>query len=469
MADTKISAATDIVTLNATDMVPVARSGDTSAYHATMAEVATFANKAATVVTSWNTRAGAVTLTSADVNTALGYTAYNATNPSGYQTAAQVTTSLGAYLPLVGGTLTGALDLAADPTVALGAATKQYVDAHTPAGGASITVSDTAPASPASGALWWDSVGGQLYLWYTDPNSSQWVATSSQAVGTAGGGGVTSWNTRTGAVVLSSADVTGALTFTPYNATNPSGYQTASQVTTAVAPALNNAGRNRLHNGGFRINQRTYVSGTALAAAAYGFDRWKAGAGGCTLTFTATPPTTTITITAGTLQQIVETLDVEGGAYTLSWTGTAQGRVNAGTYGASPVTVTGLAANTAITVEFNAGTLGQVQLESGSVATVFERVGHGDDLRHCQRFYQTGSLFFAANSGAGQQAYAGVSFPVTMRGTPTVTTNYTTQTNCSGSTVLGAATTPFGLAPFTVVTATGSFEIRGTFTASADL
>ena len=34
---------------------------------------------------------------------------YAASNPSGYQTAAQVTASLGSYLPLAGGTLTGAL------------------------------------------------------------------------------------------------------------------------------------------------------------------------------------------------------------------------------------------------------------------------------------------------------------------------------------------------------------------------
>jgi hypothetical protein len=38
------------------------------------------------------------------------------------------------------------------------------------------------------------------------------------------GSGVTSFNTRTGAVTLTSGDVTGALTFTPYNATNPSNY-----------------------------------------------------------------------------------------------------------------------------------------------------------------------------------------------------------------------------------------------------
>ncbi len=38
--------------------------------------------------------------------------------------------------------------------------------------------------------------------------------------------GVTSFNTRTGAITLTSGDVTGALGFTPYNATNPSGYIT---------------------------------------------------------------------------------------------------------------------------------------------------------------------------------------------------------------------------------------------------
>jgi len=37
-------------------------------------------------------------------------------------------------------------------------------------------------------------------------------------------GGVSSFNTRTGAVTLTSGDVTGALTYTPYNATNPSNY-----------------------------------------------------------------------------------------------------------------------------------------------------------------------------------------------------------------------------------------------------
>jgi hypothetical protein len=52
-------------------------------------------------VTSFNTRTGAITLSSADVTTALGYTPYNNTNPSGYITgitSANVTTALG-YTP----------------------------------------------------------------------------------------------------------------------------------------------------------------------------------------------------------------------------------------------------------------------------------------------------------------------------------------------------------------------------------
>jgi hypothetical protein len=53
-------------------------------------------------------------------------------------------------------------------------------------GGASITVSDTPPASPSAGNMWWDSLGSQLYLYYQDPTSNQWVAASSSG----GSGGV---------------------------------------------------------------------------------------------------------------------------------------------------------------------------------------------------------------------------------------------------------------------------------------
>ena len=75
------------------------------------------------------------------------------------------------YLPLAGGTLTGPLILSSDPTVSAQAATKNYVDAHT--GLANVGASP--PSAPNPGALWWDDVGGNLYIWYNDGTSTQWV------------------------------------------------------------------------------------------------------------------------------------------------------------------------------------------------------------------------------------------------------------------------------------------------------
>ena len=44
-------------------------------------------------------------------------------------------------------------------------------------GGASVTISDTAPAA-AAGDLWWESDTGRLKIYYQDVNSSQWVDAS---------------------------------------------------------------------------------------------------------------------------------------------------------------------------------------------------------------------------------------------------------------------------------------------------
>ena len=42
-------------------------------------------------------------------------------------------------------------------------------------GGASLTVSDTAPANPEAGNLWFESDTGNTLVYYTDANTSQWV------------------------------------------------------------------------------------------------------------------------------------------------------------------------------------------------------------------------------------------------------------------------------------------------------
>lgn len=61
--------------------------------------------------------------------------------------------------------------------------------------------------------------------------------------------GVTSFNTRNGSVTLLSADVTGALGFTPYNATNPSGYITSSASITGNAATATKLATARAING----------------------------------------------------------------------------------------------------------------------------------------------------------------------------------------------------------------------------
>jgi hypothetical protein len=59
-------------------------------------------------------------------------------------------------------------------------------------GGTGVTVSATAPVSPAIGQLWFDTVGVQTYIWYNDGTSSQWVPVNNNAGGASGSGTVTS-------------------------------------------------------------------------------------------------------------------------------------------------------------------------------------------------------------------------------------------------------------------------------------
>ena len=46
-----------------------------------------------------------------------------------------------------------------------------------------VTIADTPPTDPQPGQLWFDSIDPQLYIWYDDPSSSQWVITTSDKGG----------------------------------------------------------------------------------------------------------------------------------------------------------------------------------------------------------------------------------------------------------------------------------------------
>lgn len=203
-------------------------------------------------------------------------------------------------------------------------------------------------------------------------------------------------------------------------------------------------------NGAFIVNQRGYTSTTNLASGAYGFDRWKSNYTNTALTFTAGVNSTTVTIsTSGGLQQVVERENVPAGTYTLSWSGTATGRVyNSGgtppSYAASPVTFT--ADGTAnVVLEFTASgstkTLGTVKFERGSVGTTFSLAGgtYAGELAACQRYYfkDAKTVLRADQTLASSIVYGVYYLPQEMRTTPTLTqTGGATETSNTSATTL---------------------------------
>ena len=54
----------------------------------------------------------------------------------------------------------------------------RFYPAGSGAGGASVTVSATAPEEPSDGDLWFDSTDATMYIWYVDGESGQWVQVS---------------------------------------------------------------------------------------------------------------------------------------------------------------------------------------------------------------------------------------------------------------------------------------------------
>jgi hypothetical protein len=221
--------------------------------------------------------------------------------------------------------------------------------------------------------------------------------------------------------------------------------------------------RNKLINGDFRINQRAYGSGSALSTSdgltpvgfGYSFDRWKATTSGTSLNFVSAPNGQPITISAnGSIAQIIERQNITNGTYTLSWTGSATGRVynvgaSAPAYAASPVTVS-LDGTANVIVEFTAvtspQTLNLVQLEQGGRQTAFEYRPIGTELSLCQRYYETGKIrLIKQNNDTARQTYDTYGFKQDKRILPILARTLTTSTNVGYATMEDLDVSAFNL------------------------
>lgn len=188
---------------------------------------------------------------------------------------------------------------------------------------------------------------------------------------------------------------------------------------------------NLLDNAGFTINQRGYVSGTAVGAAnTYTLDRWRVVTSGQALSWSDSAGIRTLTAPAGGLEEVIEGSRIAADTYVLSWIGTAAATVNG-----SAITNGGtiaLSGGADATVRFSNGTVALPQFQRGRVPTPFEWRHPADELLRCQRYFERLDFNVATSLGTGSVEVtptpprpAGIAMPfrVPKRVTPTITSS----------------------------------------------
>ena len=334
-----------------------------------------------------------------------------------------------------------------------------------PSGDSSIEVSDTPPANPSEGDLWWDSSddSGRLYVWYEDGNSNQWVETSPAAgFPTPSLQAVTDSGNSTTNDIITSGDIQA----TSLNGGPLSGF------------------RNQITNGDFRVWQRGTTTAdftftdTTQPSRRYIADRWyqnqdsvastarRVGPGG------DLPSGYAYALLMSTFEQLCQAIELPadgtpgqfavGTQWTLSYwcneagsiatespsvqfreTGAASGSVAVTTsaFGA-PIETVVVGAQTwrrfsstftidasptanhdQLRIGFSNGAAGGritgVQFEPGPVATPFEHRPYGTELALCQRYYQVvDCLIYGA--GTNTVLNGNANFATEMRAAPTL-------------------------------------------------
>lgn len=254
-----------------------------------------------------------------------------------------------------------------------------------------------------------------------------------------------------------------------------------STLTAAPALILGNGFKNYLVNGDFVINQRAFAGG-ALAAGVYGFDRWKAGTGGCSVSLSGG----VLTHTSGPLVQVIEsprlngeliTVSVEdpSGSITVNVDGQT-GTITAGS-GRRGVQVTvpsGSTGNVALTLTATAVTYKRVQLERGAAATGFEWRPAATETVLAERYFQASKSYASGPYWTGQvtsgSAYAAARVLATqMRSAPSVTLSAKAGVNFDVTTISIIDSDACGFRFQATANGTGAGTMLAQFTADAEL
>jgi hypothetical protein len=312
-----------------------------------------------------------------------------------------------AYLPLAGGTLTGPLTLATDPTTPLQAATKEYVDyieASYPLGDNRIINGDMRIDQRNNGASG-TATGYTVDRWVyaaTQPAKMTWGRGVNPAAGALGFPyifGLTSSSAYAAPaaevyalVQRIEADMVSDFAFGTANAKSItlSFWFEASQVGTFSGNISNDVGT------------RTYPFTFSNSAAT----TWTR------IVITIPGDTAGTWVMSGNALSMIVSFDLGSGA---NFRGPANAWASANYVG-----VTGSIS----TVAVNGATfiVTGVKLEVGSVATPFNRQSPAKSLADCQRYYQTiGSILCQGYAPAGQNVFETIMYATTMRAAPTFT------------------------------------------------
>ena len=247
---------------------PTATVGTASTQLATTAFVQNAITALSAGVTSFNTRSGAVTLLGTDITGAggalLASPAFTGTPtaPTAVQTSNDTTVATTAYVRAALAAATGGVSSFNTRTGAI-----TLVGADVSAAGGALSASPTFTGTPAAPTA------------APGTSSTQLATTAFVAAALATAGGVTSFNSRAGAVTLASTDISGA-SGVVYNAsqtlTDPQRAQARANIYAAPFDAL--AFNGMQMNGSMEVSQ---VSGTlAFTGSGYVLDGWSVAATG---------------------------------------------------------------------------------------------------------------------------------------------------------------------------------------------